>query len=60
MVKWYALDSMQNLLGMYAVVNVGCPDPSCKEQQLKGQEVHGHKEQQPTVRNCLHHDNCCN
>lgn len=30
-------------------MNVGCPHAGCKEQQLKGEEVHGHKEQQPTV-----------
>lgn len=31
-------------LGVYAVMDIGCPHARCKEQQLKCQEVHGHKE----------------
>ena len=31
---------------MNAVMDVSCPDASGKQQQLKGQEVHWHKEQQ--------------
>lgn len=30
-------------------MNVGCPDSSGKQQQLEGQEVHGHNEEHPAV-----------
>lgn len=40
---------MLNLLGMYTVMNVGGPDAGGEEQKLKGQEMHGHKEQHPAV-----------
>ena len=47
-----------SLLGMYAVMDVGGPNASCKEQQLKGQEVHWHKEKQPAVRYRLQTQTC--
>ena len=38
---------------MYAVMDVCSPHASCKQQQLKGQEVHRDEEEEPTVRNSL-------
>lgn len=38
-----------NSLGMDTVMYVCGPDASGKQQQLKRQEVHGHKEQHPAV-----------
>ena len=39
----------QTLTSIQAVMNVGCPDSSGKQQQLEGQEVHGHNEEHPAV-----------
>lgn len=38
---------------MYAVMDVGCPDSSGKEQQFMGQEMHGDVQQRPAVGDCL-------
>lgn len=38
---------------MYTVMNVGGPDAGGEEQKLKGQEMHGHKEEHPAVRKRL-------
>ena len=40
-------------LGMHTVVDVGGPDSCGEEEQLEGQEVHGHKEEHPAVRKRL-------
>lgn len=39
---------------MHTVVDVGGPDAGGKQQQLKGEEVHGYKKEHPTVRHSLH------
>lgn len=39
--------------GMHTVVDVGGPDSCGEEEQLKGQEVHGHEEEHPAVRKRL-------
>ena len=36
-------------LGMHTVMDVGGPDSCGEEEQLKGQEVHGHEEEHPAV-----------
>ena len=57
---------MSNLLGMNAVMNIGCPDASCKQQQLERQEVHWNCKQQQAVwdglqkhPHCLHIGTYC-
>lgn len=44
-----------DLLGMYAVVDVGCPNASRKQQQLKGEKMHGHYKQQQAIWYRLQH-----